>query len=193
MLSRIFLIVASVFFFVATLPLSSHALAARVSGFDFQPGDILVTKNTRSAAFVGHAGIVDQSGKYFVSIAGPGHFPARYSIQWWLERYPSTKVVRYKSANAAKQAGAYAYQNYVIGKYKKQPYRITNNPKDRTYLYCSEIVWQSYYYGANTPYYNFATKPFKKVIPTIIAPYDYLNKTLQKLNGFSTVHSFNWP
>lgn len=74
---------------------------------------------------------------------------------------------------------------------KNTTYRITTNPKDLTYTYCSEIVWQSYYYGAGKSFKTLYQSPSQSYYkePSIIHPYDYL--TYQSYNGFSTVKSVN--
>ncbi|MED4935453.1 hypothetical protein [Heyndrickxia coagulans] len=177
---------------IVSLGFSSNTYAATYKGFNFKPGDILITKSTSSAGLTGHASIVDQKGTGFVTILGPGHTATGHSIKWWFDHYPATKVVRYKSATKAKEAASYAYNNYKYGKYTNRGYKVTPNPKDRTYLYCSEIVWQAYYYGAGVTYYDYAGRTSQKIIPIIIAPYDYTNSFLQGINGFATVKSFSW-
>ncbi|KMY53792.1 hypothetical protein AC623_07240 [Bacillus sp. FJAT-27231] len=170
------------------------AEAATYKGFNFKPGDIVITKNTSSRGVTGHAGIVASDGKNIVH-SHPSYNkgkPHKMSISTWLTKYPKTKVVRSNSSTIANKAGKYAYNSYIVGTYKNQSYKVTSNPKDRTYLYCSELVWQSYYYGANSTFYTFTVKPYKKVIPDIIEPYGYLNPSLQKLNGYKTVKTFSW-
>ncbi|MFE4036072.1 hypothetical protein [Priestia sp. YIM B13489] len=179
------------FALMLSLGFSSQAQAATVKGFNFKPGDILITKSTSSDGIAGHSAIVDQTGSNIIHIAGYGHTPARHPVDWFLNNYKATKVVRYKSATLAKKAGTYAYNNYYKGPYKNHGYGLAPNPKDTTKLYCSEIVWQSYYYGAGVTFYGLANKPIKKVIPSHIMPYDYIGQ-YEKMNGYSTVKSFNW-
>ncbi|WP_052870932.1 hypothetical protein [Clostridium botulinum] len=181
--------------FILSLGIITSAKAADVNGFNYGCGDILVTKNTRSSTFLGHAGIVLPDGKTVVHIAGKGCKPDTISIANWLKTYPSTKVVRCNSKTTRINASNWANDYYVNGKGRFTPYCITPNPKDLTKVYCSELVWQSYYYGANLAYkvIDYGKMGLPAVtIPRIISPYEFIDSNCQNINGFKTVKSFNW-
>lgn len=173
--------------------------AAKLNGFDLHSGDILITSNTSSNGFTGHAGIVTGNGKNVVSIH-PEHNkkkPEYMSAANWLKSNPKTKVVRYKDSKKANKAGAYAWDNYIKGKYKNKTYRITPNVRNTNYLYCSEIVWQSYKFGAKVGYdvgRNLTPSDYttRYIEPTIIQPYDYTHSVLLKHNGFKIVKTYKW-
>lgn len=185
---------------------SKSAFAAKVNGFNFKPGDILITKSTSPASsgkgFAGHAGIVLPDGKSFVSIAGYGYFPKKGSIDWWLNTKDyKTKVVRDNNSKEAQKAASWALVNFVNvnGKYNHLPYGIVKTSVTSfNKEYCSKMVWQSYYFGAHKNYQVYTNLGGSLVIlydwatPNIIKPYDYLASNYQNHNGFKTVRSFNW-
>ncbi|MED2971031.1 YiiX/YebB-like N1pC/P60 family cysteine hydrolase [Fictibacillus sp. B-59209] len=177
----------------------SSAEAAKVKGFDYKPGDVLITKSYSSYKLVGHAGIVLPDGKnvLFTSTSN-NKKPYVWSISKWLDHYDTTKVVRHKSTTVAGKAAKNAYDNYwkTGAKYKNSTYKVSTDPTNRKYLYCSEIVWQAYYYGAGVDYqmkmWNQGTSRYIYVRPSIVKPYFYVDTELQKHNGFSTVKKINW-
>lgn len=156
-------------------------------------GDILVTNNTIISDYLGHAGIVAPSGNHVIHTAGKNLKPTMITLTDWYKRYPNTQVIRSNTPSERIQAANWAKAYYVDGAGKNTEYKITANPKDLTYTYCSEIVWQSYYYGANKAYLvNVNTNPS---IPTIITPYDFISISTytHKYNGFSLVAKYgNW-
>lgn len=58
-------------------------------------------------------------------------------------------------------------------------------------MYCSELVWQAYYYGADVtfkiPYVSSQGIITSYLIPNIITPYDFINPHGQSYNGFNTL------
>lgn len=170
--------------------------AIDVNGFFYTPGDILITKSTLANGLTGHAGIVHPDGKNVIHIAGPGEKPNIISISSWLREYPSTKVIRYKYKVKSTKAANWARDYYINGAGKNTNYRITFNPKDRSYVYCSELVWQAYYYGADVtfkiPYISSQGIITSYLIPNIITPYDFINPHGQSYNGFRTVKTIKW-
>ncbi|MFK2827093.1 YiiX/YebB-like N1pC/P60 family cysteine hydrolase [Bacillus sp. B190/17] len=193
MMFKKLLIGTFVFFFMFSGFEIQQAHAAKVKGFDFKPGDILVTSSTQGGSGVtGHAGIVLPDGKNIAHIRTKGATATSISISEWINTaYPKTVVVRGNSTTNAKKAAKYALDYWVEGKGKNTSYRITSNPKDQSYVYCSELVWQSYYYGAGFAYKVPAANIFGSKIPEIIHPYNFSTSMPQKLNKFSTVKSFN--
>ena len=182
--------------FTILLPIAIPVQAATVNGFIYLPGDILITKTTFANGLTGHAGIVHPNGKDVIHIEGPGKKPNVIPISSWLSKYRSTKVVRHTSKTPTVKAANWARDYYINGAGKNTSYRITMNPKDRTYVYCSELVWQAYYYGANltfkTPYTNSQGIITSYMIPNTITPYHFINPYAQKYNDFRTVKSINW-
>ncbi|MGG1572450.1 hypothetical protein [Fictibacillus sp. NRS-1165] len=175
------------------------AEAAKVKGFDYKAGDILITKSYNSYKLVGHAGIVLPDGKnvLFTSMSY-NKKPYVWSISKWLDHYDTTKVVRHNKASVANKAAQNAYDNYWKkgAKYKNSTYKVSTDPTNRKYLYCSEIVWQAYYYGTGVDYqmkmYNHGTGKEIYVRPSVVKPYFYVDTELQKHNGFKTVKKINW-
>lgn len=170
--------------------------AIDVNGFFYTPGDILITKSTFANGLTGHAGIVHPDGKNVIHIAGKGEKADVIPISQWLAKYSSTKVVRHKYKLRAIKAANWARDYYINGPGKNTGYAITPNPKNKNYVYCSELVWQSYYYGADItfkiPYVNTQGIITSYLIPNIINPYDFVNPHGQSYNGFKTVKSIKW-
>lgn len=184
--------------FALFLITKSSAYAANVKGFNFSAGDILITSDTRSSGLLGHAGIVLPDGKTIISIAGPGHKPKETAISGWLDCYKHTTVIRHNSKSTRIKAANWAKKYYVDGKGKYTPYRITNDPRDLKYTYCSEIAWQAYYYGAGVTYKVMDTGSLGEdnpsldfKLPFIIAPYDFTNVIVLDYNNFQIVKKFS--
>lgn len=176
-------------FFIST----PQAQAAKMKGYELKTGDILISsKGGVNKSYTGHSAIVYKNKVIDIHPRNKGDKPTYMSFDKWIKDFKTTKVVRYKDSKKASKAGTYAWNNYIKGKYKNKTYKITNNPKNRNYLYCSELVWQSYYYGANVTGYTITVKPIQKIIPTIITPYNYLETNFQRINNFKTVKTIAW-
>jgi len=180
-----------------TVPTSSEA--ATVNGFAFKPGDILITKSSSSYGLTGHSGIVLPDGKTVLHIQGPGKYATKLTIGQWLSstKYPKTKVVRSNSSTQAAKAAAWGKKHYLEGKGRYTKYFVDAQPRNLTRTYCSEIVWQSYYYGAGKAYKK--SRFVDGIRPRIewddrgiMQPYDFTNGVNQTHNGFKTVKSFKW-
>ncbi|WP_102692491.1 C40 family peptidase [Rummeliibacillus pycnus] len=168
-------------------------LAAKMKGYELKSGDILISsKGGDRRSYTGHSGIVYKDKVIDIHPRNKGKKPTYMSFDKWIKDFKTTKVVRYKDSKKAKEAGKYAWDNYIKGTYKNRTYDITSNPKNRNYIYCSELVWQSYYYGPKVTWKHFVVKPYKEIIPDIVAPYDYLNESFQKINGFKTAKTIAW-
>ncbi|WP_431020032.1 YiiX/YebB-like N1pC/P60 family cysteine hydrolase [Bacillus safensis] len=158
-------------------------------------GDILVTPVGPVAKLVGHAGIVANDGKSVIHIAGPGYHPRKISLKSWKSRFPKTKIVRYKNASKAKKAAIWADKNFIKGKYKNIKYFISNGPYHFRSTYCSKLVWQAYYKGANVKFKDWyvAGGPYLSVtvfdVPEIIQPYMFLRNG--DFNGLKTIGRIN--
>ncbi|WP_346847631.1 hypothetical protein [uncultured Clostridium sp.] len=164
-----------------------------VSKLTVIPGDIVITKSTSSNGIAGHAGIVLSSTRV-LHIAGFGAKPEVITLNDWVRMYPATKVVRYQgSTTTLTKVANWCRSYYMDGSGKNTPYKITPDPKDLTTTYCSEIVWQSYHYGANLQYeilFQTVQGLDRWKIPDIIKPYDYLS--YQDHNSFKTIQTINW-
>lgn len=182
--------------FVAIFALSSFFVTGNSAeaAFSHKAGDILITKSTSSAGLTGHAGIVSSTGAAVIHVSGKGARAGTLTISDWYKKYPATKVVRHSNTTTAYNAARWAYDYYILGSGSDTDYRVTTNPKDRTYTYCSEIVWQAYYYGASTTYKVLKTTSSQTTweIPGIIQPYDYTNGSFQSYNKVSTVRTVGW-
>lgn len=169
------------------------AKATIYNGFDYGAGDILVTKSTSSSGLVGHSAIILRDGKSVLHIQAPGYTPTVIPIATWFSKYPSTKVVRCNNTTTRVNASLWAESYYANGAGKTTEYSITPNPRDLTKTYCSEIVWQSFYYGANFSFKTFQMGyggNYSYNEPVVIEPYNFLGDLTY--NGFTIVNSVNW-
>lgn len=189
--NRLLVIVTITFLLLFPLSFFTKASAAVINGFNLKGGDILITSNTSSKGFTGHAGIVTSSGGSIISIhpSVRGGKPHALTVTQWINENPKTKVIRHNSSNKALTAAKYAQNEHLNGKYKNQTYKFTLGVRDTTYLYCSEIVWQAYDFGALSPY---KTGGLIKTIPQTILPYDYLSSQNLKYNNFALVKTYAW-
>ncbi|MDC2867909.1 hypothetical protein [Bacillus sp. BP-3] len=148
-------------------------------------GDILVTSSTSSYGLTGHSGIIISDstmsqGENVVHIAGPGYHPRKMSTEEWAHRYPKTAWLRYKDRTAAYKAGRFAEQEFLVD-LAYIDYRVTPGVLDQSYTYCSELVYQSYAFGAGVHFWN----SWQESIG-IIKPYDFLDDSSFK-KYFSTM------
>ncbi|MBM7570694.1 hypothetical protein [Aquibacillus albus] len=127
---------------------------------DYKPGDILVASDNVNEAFTGYMGhsalVVDENHV----IESPGGYPAirKDSIQQFLDKHPQHAHFRPKSKEIGQKAVAYA-EEYLkeyeknIENGEKTPtfsFNLTQSLKDPwEYIYCSKLVWLSYYHGAD--------------------------------------------
>ncbi|MFI8716184.1 YiiX/YebB-like N1pC/P60 family cysteine hydrolase [Brevibacillus brevis] len=112
-----------------------------------KPGDMLVSNTTSSKGLTGHAAIVTDNLSV-VHIGGYGENPEEISLSKFFKRYNnSVKVIRYTSSRDAKKAGEWA-RTYAA-EYSDAKYDLAVKLRGFTHTYCSKIVWQAYYYGAD--------------------------------------------
>lgn len=158
-----------------------------------KPGDIIITKNTSSKGILGHTGIFIGSNQILHTSGRKSEpYPIIFTKKEWEKRYGNSKVIRPKSAKLGKKAADKAISTFTKYDKKKKkrvgkhiPYNISSNLKDIKEIYCSELVWYSYYkagksYKVSAPYYGFAE-------PMIMEPYDYIKPTLVDYNDFKFV------
>lgn len=173
--------------------ISLEAQGATVKGFNFKAGDILVTSDTISDGITGHAGIVAPDGKHVIHVAGKGKTSEKILISTWLSNYDDTEVIRCDSKSTALDAAEWAEDYYIDGDGADTPYKITTSVTSKKYTYCSKIVWQAYYYGADFEFetaYDIRNGKQKFSRPTIISPYEFGYEYNMEHNGFDSVKSY---
>jgi len=137
----------------------------RVIARDFRPGDILVASNNvdeKMTGYMGHSAIIISPDRL---IECPGGHPAieQDTIQQFLEYHPHHAHYRPRSAEMGQRAAAFAV-NYLL-QYREnlkngieQPifsFNLTVPLEDPwTAVYCSKLIWLSYFYGANYKFLN---------------------------------------
>ncbi|WP_153463801.1 hypothetical protein [Sediminibacillus terrae] len=124
---------------------------------DFQPGDILVASDNLDeikTGYVGHSAlVVDQENV----IESPGLHPAirKAPIHQFLTKHPVHGHFRPKASEDGKAAAEYAegYLNEFKEKGQQAPvfsFNLSSSLDDPwEYIYCSKLIWLSYYYGAD--------------------------------------------
>ena len=187
--------------FVFTIALTCIIIAPHkanadvIKGFNFQAGDIMVTKTTMAKGITGHAGIVLPDGSNIVHIAGPNCHASKISIKQWLNNYPQTKVVRSNDFLTGMGASYYGQNYFLNGAGKNIEYSILTGLTNKKKMYCSKLVWQCYD-GAGLKFKamttNGAGDRINYVIPAIFSPYSFINGYALKYNGFRIAKSFNW-
>lgn len=117
-----------------------------------RPGDIITSLDTNVEVKghhlnTGHTGIYI-SERYILHTPGKltvgkdSQYPIIISETEWYKLYPSSTRIRPKSRSLGLKAASNAIKYF---KDKEIQYRITPNPYNIHYTYCSEIVWYSYY------------------------------------------------
>ncbi|SDK19546.1 hypothetical protein [Sediminibacillus albus] len=123
----------------------------------FLPGDILVASdnvNQAKTGYVGHSALVVDKDHV---IESPGLHPAirKDTIQQFLVKHPVHAHFRPKSTQAGQAAAGYAEQYLNEFKEKGQgspvfSFSLSSSLDDPwEYIYCSKLIWLSYYYGAD--------------------------------------------
>lgn len=127
---------------------------------DFKPGDVLVASDNLNEAWTGYMGhsaiVVDENNL----VEAPGGHPAirKASIQQFLDKHPKHAQFRPKSKDLGESAASYAreyvasYQQKLADGNKKPVFsmKLTQSLKDPwEYIYCSKLVWLSYFHGAD--------------------------------------------
>lgn len=135
---------------------------AKAAEYSLKEGDVFVTTSTVAIGVTGHAGIVIKDktkGLIILHFPKPGSPISTITLSQWKTSYPNTEVYRTTSTDTAQKAARWAYANYEIG--SKPTYSFALDLSSTSKSYCSKIVWQGYYYGANKaikkPWSNLAT------------------------------------
>ncbi|AMA63252.1 nlpC/P60 family protein [Kurthia sp. 11kri321] len=148
-----------------------------------KPGDIIVTNSTIASGITGHAGIyIDATNILHTSGRANEPYPLVISETKWHERYSKSKVIRPKSSTLGATAAQKA-KTYFRG--KKIPYKITNNPKDIKYIYCSELVWYSYYKAGKTIKTRNSQGFFEP--KALVVPYNFIDSATVDYNNFKFI------
>ncbi|EGO2612192.1 hypothetical protein D7142_13745 [Enterococcus faecalis] len=126
-------------------------------------GDILITNNTISGQYMGHAGIYLADGT-ILSIDGPKKNPSTKSLfQWMIDNNSQkdkwTKVYRPKSAYNPVKSANWGINN-IRG--KNFSYNIIGATTKLNPTYCSKIAFQCYWFTNNGK---------GMVLPSLVAPY----------------------
>ncbi|WP_242066096.1 YiiX/YebB-like N1pC/P60 family cysteine hydrolase [Brevibacillus laterosporus] len=120
------------------------------SRVEIKPGDILITSNTISKGLTGHAAIVVDT-ENVVEILGTGYNPEKNSIKSFFRKNVGkkygTKVVRHNRTKIRNQAADWA--DWYVRKYSDVEYSISDLYNYKYKTYCSKIVWNAYYFGAD--------------------------------------------
>ncbi|MEH7402916.1 hypothetical protein V7148_18250 [Gottfriedia acidiceleris] len=139
---------------IAILPFLAILFLVMFSGnkaeaaIDNKPGDTIITNSTSSSGILGHAGIyIDSTHILHTSGRAGEPYPIVFTETQWHARYAHSKVIRSNSSTIRSAAAAKAKTYFQD---KKIPYRITSDPTNITQIYCSELVWYSYYKAGKT-------------------------------------------
>ncbi|MCT2538142.1 hypothetical protein NC661_11095 [Aquibacillus koreensis] len=127
---------------------------------NFKPGDILVASDNvfqELTGYMGHAALVVDENKV---IESPGLHPSlrKDTIQQFLEKHPIHAQFRPKKEGMGEAAASYAME--YLASYKANLEQGENKPvfsfnlsqsleDPWEYIYCSKLIWLSYYYGAD--------------------------------------------
>lgn len=183
----LFTLSSLIFFLTLTFVINSNNAKAAINN---KPGDLIITKDTAPGSsgkgFVGHVGIYIDSKK-ILNASGRSNepYPSILTEKQWHNRFKYSKVVRPKSTELGKKAAKMA-KKYFLN--KKIKYKISPNPKNIKYTYCSELVWYSYY-KAGKPFQVLIVTPHNEqwANPSLIKPYDYLSSYYLSHNGFKII------
>ncbi|MFB1052262.1 hypothetical protein [Paraliobacillus sp. JSM ZJ581] len=149
-----------------------------------KPGDIIITNDTSSKGVAGHTGIyISKTTILHTSGWKSEPYPTIISESNWHKRYARSKVIRPNSSTLGNKAANMAVKYF---KGKKIPYRVPSTLKNLNSVYCSELVWHSYYKAGKT-YKTRESSPPKWVVPTSIYPYEFINSSYVKYNGFKFI------
>jgi len=126
---------------------------------NYKPGDILVgcdNVNGLPYGYMGHAAIaIDEN--YAIESTPMHPIVRKIPISEFNSYHPIHVQIRPRSAEMGKRAAQYAinYLNKFTNNYKNGVYKPTfyftlesSLADAETYIYCSKLVWLSYYYGA---------------------------------------------
>ncbi|WMX58953.1 hypothetical protein [Peribacillus sp. R9-11] len=169
---------------IAVLSLSIFSGNKAEAAINNKPGDIIVTKSTAGSGIVGHSGIyIDTTHILHTSGRKNEPYPRIDTESEWHARYAQSKVVRPDSSTIGSKAAEKA-KYYFKG--KTIPYKITSNPTNITNIYCSELVWYSYYKAGKTFKTRNSSGNFYQ--PTdLVTPYNFIDSANVDYNNFSFI------
>lgn len=165
-----------------------HENAAEAA-IDNKAGDIIITNSTVSSGLTGHSGIYINSNTILHTSGRKSEpYPTTISETEWHKRYAHSKVIRPKSSSLG-QAAANNAVKYFKG--KKIPYSIkdavSKGNKDITNIYCSELVYYSYYKaGLSLEVYSRNGGGWHK-LTGLVEPYTYINSDVVSHNGYKFI------
>lgn len=166
--------------YVEQKPIRDALLNGTRTVFWPEPGDILLTTDTNPSisgyGILGHVGMM-LDPMTVMHIGGPGQTPSWMPSNGWFERYKNTVLLRWKDRGQAKKAAQWVWDYYIVGSGKNTGYFPSPGLLDRNKTYCSELVYQGFYYGAGLHLLD----PVSEKIG-IVFPYDFLY-----IQGFSKV------
>ncbi|MRG86356.1 hypothetical protein [Salinibacillus xinjiangensis] len=125
----------------------------------FKPGDVLVSSDNvmqQMTGYMGHAALVINENEL---IESPGGYPAikQDTIQQFLEKHP--EHAQFRPIQEQMGVGAAEFAKQYLATYEKNLEKGEEKPvfffslseltNPWAYVYCSKLVWLSYYYGAN--------------------------------------------
>lgn len=131
----------------------------------YQPGDLLIASDNQNglpSGYMGHSAIVVDENHAIDSVAS-SPIVRKIPISYFLENHPQHAHYRPKSEKTGQNAADYAL-NY-LQKFNENKKKDVEKPtfyfsletplKDEwTYIYCSKLIWLSYYYGADYEFKN---------------------------------------
>ncbi|MDR4998865.1 MULTISPECIES: YiiX/YebB-like N1pC/P60 family cysteine hydrolase [Brevibacillus] len=113
-------------------------------------GDILISDKNSSPSFTGHAAIVTDT-ETVAEIRGFGYNPEFTDLQDFFDDRTGgdkgIRIVRYYNSSDAADAADWA-ENYVED-FRHLEYDIDDLYDYETSTYCSKLVWDAFYYGAD--------------------------------------------
>ncbi|HBZ83894.1 MULTISPECIES: YiiX/YebB-like N1pC/P60 family cysteine hydrolase [unclassified Brevibacillus] len=115
-----------------------------------KPGDILVTNDTSSWGLTGHAAIVIDT-QNLVEIRGDGYNPEKNDIDDFIDDHTSGSswVKVYRHDLSSKGKGAAKWAEWYVKNYSDVEYGFSDLLDYDDTTYCSKIVWDAYYFGAD--------------------------------------------
>ncbi|MEJ8777528.1 hypothetical protein [Pseudogracilibacillus sp. ICA-222130] len=145
------------------------------SNIEMKQGDILYSTIGRSTYYVGHTVIIGSD--YLVKESIPGK-PSGHSLtihQMWNRHRKGDKITLLRAPSGAQAAAKWVTEN--LGNVKD--YWILNTDiKNKEKNYCSKLIVQAYYYGANVKLTN--------ILNRFISPqYLTYTKKLEKIAVFA--------
>lgn len=145
------------------------------SNIEVKQGDILYSTIGRSTYYVGHTVMIGSD--YLVKESIPGK-PSGHSLtinQMWNRHRKGDKITLLRAPSGAQAAAKWVTENLSS---VKDYWILNSNIKNREKNYCSKLIVQAYYYGANVKLTN--------VLNRFISPqYLKYTKNLEKIAVFA--------